>query len=95
MDSSTRMTTPDSTSSGAAPRYGTRMLIRSSSTSGKTSTLIVAAAIRPLTTIRTIRRFAATGLPASHVMARFTLFLLVATTRICELTPRAIILLVG
>ena len=53
------------------------MLIRSSSTSGKTSTVIVLAAIRPLTMIKTIRRLAATGLPASHKTARFTLMFLV------------------
>ena len=37
--------------------------MRSSSTSGKTSSLTVVVAMRPLTMMKTIMRFAATGIP--------------------------------
>ena len=64
--SSIRTVTADSTSSGAAPRYGTSTLIRSSSISGNTSSLALVAARSPLATMNTIIRLAATPLRANH-----------------------------
>ena len=68
MASSIRTTTPASTSSGAAPRYGTWILIRSRSISGKTSSVTTVAATKPLAMIKSIMRLAATGLRASQPM---------------------------
>ena len=64
--SSMRTFTADSTSSGAAPRYRTSTLIRSSSISGNTSSLALVAARSPLATMNTISRLAATPLRANH-----------------------------
>ena len=66
--SSIRMTTPCSTSSGAAPRYGTSMSIRSRSISGNTSSVTPLTANRPLSTNAVISKFAATRLRANQPM---------------------------
>ena len=71
--SSMRTVTADSTSSGAAPRYGTSTLIRSSSISGNTSSLALVAASSPLATMNTIIRLAATPLRANHSIMPCTL----------------------
>ena len=71
MASSIRMQTPSSTSSGAAPRYGTWMLTMSSSISGKVSPRTLNMPIRPLTMMNTISRLAATGLRANQSIIPF------------------------
>ena len=70
--SSMRMETATSTSSGAAPRYGTSMLIMSSENSGNTSELTVVIEIAPLIMMKNISRLAATGFFANHAIIRFT-----------------------
>ena len=70
--SSMRTFTASSTSSGAAPRYGTSTLIRSSAISGKCSSLTLVVARMPLTMMNAIIRLAATLLRANHSIMPFT-----------------------
>ena len=60
MASSTRMHTPSSTSAGAAPRYGTRIVIIWVSRSGNTLTGIRDSESSPPTSRNSMRMFAAT-----------------------------------
>ena len=69
--SSIRTQTASSTSSGAAPRYGTSTLIKSSENSGKTSELMLANEMNPLVTRHTISKLAATEFRANHSIIRF------------------------
>ena len=73
--SSMRMLTPSSTSSGAAPRYGTWMLTMSSSSSGNVSPRTLNIPMRPLTMMNAISRLAATGLRANQSIIPFMLCL--------------------
>ena len=72
--SSMRTLTASSTSSGAAPRYGTSTWIRSSAISGKCSSRTVVVARTPLATMNAIIRLAATLLRANHSIMPFTDF---------------------
>ena len=58
--------TPFSTSTGAAPGYGTLILIILRSERGNISLLIVAKEIAPAKKTKTITKFAATGLRLNH-----------------------------
>ncbi len=71
--SSIRTFTPSSTSSGAAPRYGTSTWMRSSSISGNASSRVLVAPRRPLTTMNAIVRLAATLLRANQSIMACTL----------------------
>ena len=71
MASSIRTQTASSTSSGAAPRYGTSTRMRSSVISGKTSDVTCAVDRKPPATRNAIRRLAATGLRANHAIVPF------------------------
>ena len=73
IDSSMRTFTASSTSSGAAPRYGTSTWIRSSSISGKTSSLTFVVARMPLTMMNTIIRLAATLFRANQSIMPLTI----------------------
>ena len=68
--SSMRTFTASSTSSGAAPRYGTSTLIRSSSISGNDSSRTFDVASTPLTRMNAIIRLAATLLRANQSIMR-------------------------
>ncbi len=72
--SSIREQTPSSTSSGAAPRYGTLTCTIPNSTSGNSSWLSCVSAIRPPATKITISKFDATGLSMNQAITDFMSF---------------------
>ena len=70
--SSTGTHTPDSTSTGEAPGYGTAIVTTSSSTSGNISWRSIGVASRPPASSMAISKFAATGLRANQAIGPLT-----------------------